>query len=251
MKEIDVDTWLDILGNAYRRKILRMLSFKPMYPQELARVLGVTPRAVINHLDQLEKLGIVDRKERKRKQGGRDLHVFQLPQKAFFSFEISNPSCFTVKYAKSKWQPVRWDDEPQQDQIDIKKDFEEEDVKKIQVGLQELWEFHKEIQELDNRRLELMRKREEQFKTISDFFKDKKLATLIIVLYRVLLDRYGTTGYWTPKDVMEIANVDYDNAYKLIQILEEDLKVAVFDNSRDPRNPSWRLKTLPENQALN
>ncbi|MFX1536134.1 MAG: ArsR/SmtB family transcription factor [Promethearchaeota archaeon] len=251
MKEIDVDTWLDILGNSHRRKILMLLAFRPMYPQKIARVLGITPRAVIKHLEQLEEFGIVDRKERKRPQGGRDLLLYYIPRNAFFSFEIRNPSCSKVRYSKTEWHPIKWDIRNQTNDSE-KKDFEVEvkEVKEIQLGLQELWKYHKELQELDNKRLELMRKREEQFNNITSHFEDKRLAGLIIMLYRVLLDRFGTTGYWTAKDVMEITNVDYDTAYELIRILEEEFHAAEFNKAGNPRNPSWQLK-LAEEQEYN
>ncbi|MFX0062546.1 MAG: ArsR/SmtB family transcription factor [Candidatus Hermodarchaeota archaeon] len=243
MKEIDVDTWLDILGNPHRRKILMLLAFRPMYPQKIAGILGITPRAVIKHLEKLEEQGIVDRKERKRPQGGRDLLLYYVPRNAFFSFEIRNPSCSKVRYSKTEWHPIKWDVRNQIKPVDSeKKEFEEEVVKEIQSGLQELWKYHRELQELDNKRLELMRKREEQFNNITSYFEDKRLASLIIMLYRILLDRFGTTGNWTAKDVMEITNVDYDTAYELIRILEEEFHAAEFNKAGNPRNPSWYLK---------
>ncbi|MFX1254970.1 MAG: ArsR/SmtB family transcription factor [Promethearchaeota archaeon] len=253
MEEIDVDTWLDILGNPHRRKILMLLAFRPMYPQKIAEILGITPRAVINQLESLKKQGIVDRKERKRKQGGRDLLLYYVPRNAFLSLDIRNPSCSKVRYSKTEWHPIKWDIKTQIRPIDSEKkdfgievkknqDFEVGVVKEIQNGLQELWKYHRELQELDNKRLELMRKREEQFNTISSHFEDKRLAGLIIMLYRVLLDRFGTTSYWTVKDVMEITNVDYDTAQELIRILEEEFHAAEFNKAGNPRNPSWQLK---------
>jgi ArsR family transcriptional regulator len=51
---------LDILGNENRRRILQLLSFRPFYFNEMAKRLDVGPKAVIDHLEMLERAGIVE-----------------------------------------------------------------------------------------------------------------------------------------------------------------------------------------------
>lgn len=51
---------LDILGNENRRRILRLLSRKPCYVTEISEYLGVSPKAVIDHLRRLEDVGLVE-----------------------------------------------------------------------------------------------------------------------------------------------------------------------------------------------
>jgi len=51
---------LDILGNANRRRILRLLAHKPCYVTEISEYLGVSPKAVIDHLDRLEKANLIE-----------------------------------------------------------------------------------------------------------------------------------------------------------------------------------------------
>src|SRR6056297_2402250 len=51
---------LDILGNENRRRILRLLSRKPCYVTEISEYLGVSPKAVIDHLQKLEDAGLVE-----------------------------------------------------------------------------------------------------------------------------------------------------------------------------------------------
>src|SRR6056297_2885092 len=51
---------LDILGNENRRRILRLLSRKPCYVTEISEYLGVSPKAVIDHLQKLEDAGLID-----------------------------------------------------------------------------------------------------------------------------------------------------------------------------------------------
>ena len=51
---------LDLLGNANRRRILRLLSHKPCYVTEISDYIGVSPKAVIDHLRKLEDAGLVE-----------------------------------------------------------------------------------------------------------------------------------------------------------------------------------------------
>jgi len=60
---------LDLLGNANRRRILRLLARKPCYVTEIGEYLGISPKAVIDHLRKLEEAGLVESRtdDRRRK----------------------------------------------------------------------------------------------------------------------------------------------------------------------------------------
>jgi len=51
---------LDLLGNRNRRRILRLLARKPCYVTEISEYLGVSPKAVIDHLRKLEDAGLIE-----------------------------------------------------------------------------------------------------------------------------------------------------------------------------------------------
>src|SRR6056297_3631784 len=57
---MDSAALLDILGNENRRRILRLLSQKPCYVTEISEYLGVSTKAVIDHLRKLEESGLVE-----------------------------------------------------------------------------------------------------------------------------------------------------------------------------------------------
>lgn len=57
---MDSAALLDLLGNENRRRILRLLSRKPCYVTEISEYLGVSPKAVIDHLRKLEEAGLVE-----------------------------------------------------------------------------------------------------------------------------------------------------------------------------------------------
>jgi ArsR family transcriptional regulator len=57
---MDSAVLLDLLGNENRRRILRLLAHKPCYVTEISEYLGVSPKAVIDHLRKLEDAGLVE-----------------------------------------------------------------------------------------------------------------------------------------------------------------------------------------------
>ncbi len=57
---MDSAALLDLLGNENRRRILRLLARKPCYVTEISEYLGVSPKAVIEHLRKLEEAGLVE-----------------------------------------------------------------------------------------------------------------------------------------------------------------------------------------------
>jgi ArsR family transcriptional regulator len=66
---MDSAEFLDLLGNANRRRILRLLAERPCYVTEISEFLGVSPKAVIDHLRKLEEAGLVEsRTDSKRRK---------------------------------------------------------------------------------------------------------------------------------------------------------------------------------------
>ncbi len=56
---MDIDTILEVLGNESRRKILSLLAKKPCYVSEISYSLKMAPKAVLEHLEKLERVGLV------------------------------------------------------------------------------------------------------------------------------------------------------------------------------------------------
>jgi ArsR family transcriptional regulator len=74
---MDSAEFLDLLGNANRRRILRLLAQKSCYVTEISEHLGVSPKAVIDHLGKLEDAGLVESRtdDRQRKYFSISQHV--------------------------------------------------------------------------------------------------------------------------------------------------------------------------------
>ena len=81
---------LDILGNENRRKILHLLASRPCYMSEIAERLDVGAKAILGHLELLERAGMVEANvdEQRRKYfhitDNLRLEVFVSP----YSFEV-------------------------------------------------------------------------------------------------------------------------------------------------------------------
>lgn len=82
---------LDILGNENRRRILQLLSFRPFYFNEMAKRLDVGPKAVIDHLEMLERAGLV---ECYQDQGRRK--YFRIARKTVLEVAVS-PNSYGVR----------------------------------------------------------------------------------------------------------------------------------------------------------
>jgi ArsR family transcriptional regulator len=57
---MDPGTLLDILGNENRRKIIQLLANRPCYVSEISGRLGVGPKAIISHLNLIERAGLIE-----------------------------------------------------------------------------------------------------------------------------------------------------------------------------------------------
>lgn len=58
-ENMDIDAVLEALGNESRRRILSLLSKKPCYVSEISYSLKMAPKTVIEHLEKLERAGLI------------------------------------------------------------------------------------------------------------------------------------------------------------------------------------------------
>jgi ArsR family transcriptional regulator len=107
--KLDPVELLDILGNENRRRILQLLSFRPFYFNEMAKRLDVGPKAVIDHLEMLERAGLV---ECYQEQGRRK--YFRIARKTVLEVAVS-PHSYGVRAYLSEDAPRLEDDGLAQD----------------------------------------------------------------------------------------------------------------------------------------
>ena len=70
-----VEELLEILANESRRRIIELLSRKPCYVSEISYSLRMAPKVVLEHLEKLEKAGIV----RSFEEGRRRYYYIEKP----------------------------------------------------------------------------------------------------------------------------------------------------------------------------
>src|SRR5574341_215782 len=95
---------LDILGNENRRKILHLLASRPCFMSEIAERLDVGAKAVLGHLELLERAGLIEANvdEQRRKYfhitDNLRMEVFVSP----YSFEIQTTT-IAISEGHGKW----------------------------------------------------------------------------------------------------------------------------------------------------
>jgi ArsR family transcriptional regulator len=139
---VDPVELLDILGNENRRRILQLLSFRPFYFNEMAKRLDVGPKAVIDHLEMLERAGLIEcyHDQSRRK-------YFRIAQKTVVEIDVS-PHSYGIRAYRSENAPATGAKESK-------------DLKALQGELEQLEEqrkdLRKQLEKIEAQDLELKR----------------------------------------------------------------------------------------------
>ncbi|MXV63632.1 metalloregulator ArsR/SmtB family transcription factor [Natronorubrum sp. JWXQ-INN-674] len=113
---MDSAALLDLLGNENRRRILRLLARKPCYVTEISDYLGVSPKAVIEHLRKLEEAGLiesrVDDQRRKYFHIARNVRLEVNVSPYGFASKSAYPanSSFDITTCRHLTLDIAWDD---------------------------------------------------------------------------------------------------------------------------------------------
>jgi len=152
---MDSSELLDILGNENRRSILRLLSQKPCYVTEISEYIGVSPKAVIDHLEMLEDAGMVESRvdDRRRK-------YFHISRSLRLEVDVS-PYAFGVKSAYPRRTKVNYE------YVEIESVVEEDDTSEDPVDrLEQLEKVKNELsiaqRHVQARMEEIMERMEEE-----------------------------------------------------------------------------------------
>src|SRR6056297_544132 len=99
---------LDILGNENRRRILRLLSRKPCYVTEISEYLGVSPKAVIDHLRKLEDAGLIESRtdDQRRKYFSISRNLRLEVSVSPYEFGVKSAYPASVNLDASRWRYV-------------------------------------------------------------------------------------------------------------------------------------------------
>ena len=88
----EIGELLDLLGNNTRRRILEALTNEPKYFIQLSKEVGISQQAVLKHLLQLEKFGLIESYRAKSNLAAPDRKYFKLNKSVFLSVGITGNS---------------------------------------------------------------------------------------------------------------------------------------------------------------
>ena len=140
---MDSAALLDLLGNENRRRILRLLARKPCYVTEISEYLGVSPKAVIEHLRKLEDAGLiesrVDDQRRKYFHIARNVRLEVNVSPYGFASKSAYPasSSFDITTCRHLSLDISWDDADELD--DLLRALEDLEQLENELSLAQRW----------------------------------------------------------------------------------------------------------------
>ena len=132
---------LSMVENPTRRRILEVLAIAPHYALQLSRELGISQPAIVKHLDQMERIGIVRSYQEDSRIGPKK--TLYVPNSEFTLMVDMRSGMFTIRLAH-----------PSNDVI------EEEDAQDVEDARTSIQEIDQKIRELEEMRSKLIRRRE-------------------------------------------------------------------------------------------
>ena len=94
-----IDNALYLLQNKVRRQILERLAREPHYPMQLAELIGVSQPAVVKHLKELEKGGMVSKNKVPSEKGGPPKTIYAVERAMSIQVDIG-PDLFRCEERK-------------------------------------------------------------------------------------------------------------------------------------------------------
>lgn len=95
----DIDQALYLLQNKTRRQILERLAREPHYPMQLSELIGVSQPAVVKHLKELEKGGMVSKNKVPSEKGGPPRTIYAVERAMSIHVDIG-PDLFRCEERK-------------------------------------------------------------------------------------------------------------------------------------------------------
>ncbi|MFQ5998287.1 MAG: helix-turn-helix domain-containing protein [Candidatus Bathyarchaeia archaeon] len=220
----NVDTFLDILGNETRRKILQILADEPQYLLQLAKELDVSQQAVLKHLSILQKFGFITSFEEESVLAAPPRKYYELERSAYLTVGISSDNVdYNIWDIPKKEKTVPQSFSTEIDKLDSKAKSLEK-VTDIDEALDQADNFvralNNRIEELEQFKCELLRLKQRaqkiahvKIRESSDNLLERK------ILYRVL----GTARSFNIDNMSESFNIREKEIEQAIKELQKRL----------------------------
>ena len=184
---MDSAEFLDILGNANRRRILRLLAERPCYVTEISDFLGVSPKAVIDHLEKLEAAGLVesrtDKKRRKYFSIARHVRLEVTVSPYEFGTKSAYPASSRLDLTSCRQLSIELEHDPEATDSGVTaSDVEADDVVSLTQALRDVQQLENELslaQRWAQGRLTELR---DHLESVLDDDQSRLLANLLLAL---------------------------------------------------------------------
>lgn len=238
---LTADEWLDLLSNKYRRKIIQLCSVRPCYPQEISRLLKLTPRAVIKHLKELEDKNLVLTRDQDRPEGGRKIKYYYVPFKPRFDFNLSNKDLVDIEIIDESEKSVP--PPHSRKKLLLREQFSEEEILLIKNNFKEIISNEQAKNEAFIKYKKLVRNQERFLRNFERKFDSDK--RILIKIIKFLFDRYGFHKSFTHKDLETGLGIDIEAVDEIITLLTKDLNVISKSGEiSDSSLPKFKLNMV-------
>ena len=141
---MDSGALLNLLGNENRRRILRLLAHKPCYVTEISECLGVSPKAVIDHLRKLEEAGLVesrvDDQRRKYFHISRNLRLEVNVSPYGFGMKSAYPASANLDLTSCRYLSIQVEGEPDGEEVaDLATELDRLQTLERELSLAQRW----------------------------------------------------------------------------------------------------------------
>ncbi|MBS7287323.1 MAG: helix-turn-helix domain-containing protein [Candidatus Freyarchaeota archaeon] len=140
---LDVEDLFYVLGNPTRRLLLKLLSMGPHYPFQLARLLNISQKAVMDHLKVLEERGIVVKLGCEKSTIGPERTYYGINSFLMVDFSVA-PSLYELKVVEAKRK---------EEEVEAVTGAFGELASKLKDLVRELEEVEKKLRDLERQRV--------------------------------------------------------------------------------------------------
>jgi len=156
----EMNELLSMIENPTRRRILEALAIEPHYPLQLSKVLGVSQPAIVKHLDQMERIGMIRGYQEESRMGPKK--TLYVPNSEFTLLVDMRNGMFTVRLAQPSdgvSDGVSDDAFGEQEAERIEK-REKEKIEGIEDIRNNISEIDQQLREIEELRSKMIRRRE-------------------------------------------------------------------------------------------
>ena len=222
----EMNELLSMIENPTRRRILEALAIEPHYPLQLSKELGVSQPAIVKHLDQMERIGMIRGYQEESRMGPKK--TLYVPNSEFTLLVDMRNGMFTVRLAQpsdsasdTAHDGVSGDALDEQEK-DRRQKTEKERIEGIQEIRNNISEIDQQLREIEELRSKMIRRRESLISMMLNAVSESSTYRHRSLLYELLNE--------PEKDLNELSmdlSMNLERAREMIQDIER-----IFKNER-------------------